>query len=265
MIEFSTYSRANRHSLYRSDLVDRFDDGMFDPEYWTSRDLVTATAVGRGEVLFVESGDEGWVVRPYRRGGLIGRLIRRSYFYTGCDRSRSFRELRLLAAMQARDLPVPRPVAALCERHGLFYRACIITETIPHQTTLWQMIHAQLSDEPDERQNDQQMLGTITAVGRCIRRFHDAGVWHADLNAHNVLISDDDHISLIDFDRGRMSETAERDASEASSNLERLKRSVNKCLNNLPETTSGPTLLGLHAPEEHLSVIESAFRDGYEP
>ena len=39
------------------------------------------------------------------------------------------------------------------------------------------------------------------AIGRCIRRFHDAGVCHADLNAHNILLTPE-QVYLIDFDRG---------------------------------------------------------------
>jgi len=42
------------------------------------------------------------------------------------------------------------------------------------------------------------------AAGRCIRRFHDAGVQHADLNAHNVMLGEDGEVWLLDFDRGRL-------------------------------------------------------------
>ena len=66
-------------------------------------------------------------------------------------------------------------------------------------------------------------------VGGCIRRFHDAGVYHADLNAHNILLGSGppvaDEVYLIDFDRG------ERRAAEAAwqqANLQRLMRSLEK-------------------------------------
>jgi 3-deoxy-D-manno-octulosonic acid kinase len=57
-----------------------------------------------------------------------------------------------------------------------------------------------------------------------IARFHGAGVWHADLNAHNVLVSPAG-IYLIDFDRGRLRAPAD-DWQQA--NLQRLRRSLVK-------------------------------------
>ena len=42
---------------------------------------------------------------------------------------------------------------------------------------------------------------TWIAIGRCIRRFHDLGVCHADLNAHNMLLNEDAKVYMIDFDQ----------------------------------------------------------------
>jgi 3-deoxy-D-manno-octulosonic acid kinase len=39
-----------------------------------------------------------------------------------------------------------------------------------------------------------------------LRRFHEHGVQHADLNAHNVLLGRDGGVHLLDFDRGRLRE-----------------------------------------------------------
>jgi 3-deoxy-D-manno-octulosonic acid kinase len=61
------------------------------------------------------------------------------------------------------------------------------------------------------------------AVGRCIRRFHDAGVYHADLNAHNVLLAGS-VVYVLDFDRGRYRAPGTWQAA----NLARLRRSLDK-------------------------------------
>ena len=39
-------------------------------------------------------------------------------------------------------------------------------------------------------------------IGAVIAKFHSKGIYHHDLNAHNILIDDNDNVWLIDFDRG---------------------------------------------------------------
>ncbi|NIQ10950.1 3-deoxy-D-manno-octulosonic acid kinase, partial [candidate division KSB1 bacterium] len=41
-------------------------------------------------------------------------------------------------------------------------------------------------------------------VGACISRFHRRGVHHADLNAHNILVTGSAAVYLLDFDRGKI-------------------------------------------------------------
>lgn len=64
-------------------------------------------------------------------------------------------------------------------------------------------------------------------TGACLRRFHDQGVVHADLNARNILISGDNRVYLIDFDRARIRAGAR---SLFQANLKRLQRSLQKFL-----------------------------------
>jgi 3-deoxy-D-manno-octulosonic acid kinase len=58
-----------------------------------------------------------------------------------------------------------------------------------------------------------------------VRRFHDAGVWHADLTAHNLQINAAGEIFLLDFDRGRRRDAG---AGWRQGNLARLRRSLDK-------------------------------------
>ena len=63
-------------------------------------------------------------------------------------------------------------------------------------------------------------------VGATIKRFHNENIYHADLNAHNILLSNE-RIYLIDFDKGqKMSSTAS--SAWKQDNLARLQRSLNK-------------------------------------
>jgi len=43
-------------------------------------------------------------------------------------------------------------------------------------------------------------------IGATIAGFHRAGVQHADLNAHNILLAEGGNVFVLDFDRGRIRE-----------------------------------------------------------
>jgi 3-deoxy-D-manno-octulosonic acid kinase len=67
-----------------------------------------------------------------------------------------------------------------------------------------------------------------------VRRFHDLGVCHADLNVHNILLSEDG-VYLVDFDRCQLRGGGLwRDA-----NLVRLRRSLEKLTWGLPPERFG--------------------------
>lgn len=213
----------------------------FEPQFWASNGQVLAADGGRGSAWFISSPDgqdeEQWVLRHYRRGGRIAAVSKDRYVYTGLERTRAFREWRLLQQLQACSLPSPVPVAAGVARHGLTYRAHLITVAIPDtQTLAQQLAHAALDE------------GLLAAVGSCVARFHAQGIWHADLNAHNVLVDGSKQVFLIDFDRGRH----RTDAGWQSGNVARLQRSLNKLSRQA----------GREAFEAHLW---DAFLTGYEP
>lgn len=185
----------------------------FDPAWWQARDALQAGAGGRGGVAFIDSPAGPCVLRHYHRGGWMAPLMGDRYLWNGRDRSRGFAEFRLLAELFRRGLPVPAPVAARYQRRGAYYTADLITHTIEGATTLTGRVHAGTFD-----------AALAERVGALVAQFHLAGVDHADLNAHNVLVADD-RLWLVDFDRGevRVSGTAWKLA-----NLARLKRSLLK-------------------------------------
>ena len=84
---------------------------LLDPATWSGR-VAGHTGRGRGGVIFVETDAGEWALRHYRRGGLVGRVIDDRYLFAGANRTRGFREWRMLAALHRHGLPVPRPVAA---------------------------------------------------------------------------------------------------------------------------------------------------------
>lgn len=189
----------------------QFDETWFVPD--EMRGDCRIGAGGRGQAWFLDAPFGTAVLRHYRRGGAVARLLGDRYLWTGAERTRSFAEFRLLAALAERRLPVPAPLAARYRRSGVHYTADLIMRRILNGETL------------AERLRDGRLdAATMIAVGSTLAAFHLAGVWHADLNAHNVLLSPD-RTYLIDFDRSELRAPAvfwQRD------NLARLKRSLHK-------------------------------------
>jgi 3-deoxy-D-manno-octulosonic acid kinase len=192
----------------------------FEPGHWAALGALDTVPGGRGSIAIVRNGEQRWVLRHYRRGGWMARLSRDRYFWLGAARTRSFAEWRLLAELRRRGLPVPAPVAASYARGLLTYRADLITELVPGTRTLADAITGQALPPAQWH-----------AIGRTIAEFHEAGVQHADLNAHNILLGPEragpgatPPIHVLDFDRGRIRARG----SWESAVLDRLRRSLEK-------------------------------------
>lgn len=157
--------------------------------------IVLDAVAGRGRVRRVALPDGGYaVVRHYHRGGALARWFGDRYWYSGAEHTRCFSEFRLLEKLQRKGLPVPEPLAARFQRSGPWYRADLAMRELQAVRSL----HALL------REAHGSLPKLAGHVGTTIGRFHRAGVWHADLNAHNVLVDDASQVFLIDFDRGEL-------------------------------------------------------------
>ena len=186
----------------------------FEPDWWRAAGRLHMRQGGRAAIGFLDTPAGRMVLRHFRRGGALARLLGDRYLWLGFERSRGFREFRLLVALRARGLPVPVPVAARCLRRGaVSYTADLLTRELPAAVTLAERIRA-----------GQAMRDDFAAVGALLARFHAAGVYHADLNAHNIVWSDEG-MHLLDFDRGRLRRPAR---AWQQANLARLRRSLLK-------------------------------------
>jgi 3-deoxy-D-manno-octulosonic acid kinase len=95
--------------LFDAALHQHVPEEWFERQHWVDHDAVVDQALGRGTVLVVQRASETWVLRHYHRGGMIARFIDDHYLWLGLERTRAFREWRLLDALRKLELPVPWP------------------------------------------------------------------------------------------------------------------------------------------------------------
>ena len=181
--------------LYDKAIINQISDERFTPQGWMHAELLTGAlgSGGRGSTMFVGNVPRQFVLRHYMRGGLLGKLIKDTYLFSGAEKTRPFLEWRLLDKLASNNMRVPRPAAARYVQRGTFYTADIITVRIPGIVPLSQYI---ADNDPDE--------AFWNSVGAAIQEFHATGVYHADMNAYNVQIDTDGLTWLLDFDKGRL-------------------------------------------------------------
>ncbi|HJR13870.1 MAG TPA: 3-deoxy-D-manno-octulosonic acid kinase [Rhodanobacteraceae bacterium] len=199
--------------VFDANLPEAPTQAWFDAVWWQAQGRIQNVGGGRGGVAFLDTPAGACVLRHYHRGGWMAPLMGDRYLWNGRARSRGFAEFSLLAELGLQGLPVPAPVAARYRRRGPYYTADLITRAIVDASTLAQAVR------------DKQLDSALARrIGELVARFHAVGVDHADLNAHNILICDD-QLWLIDFDRGEIRATG---TAWKLANLARLKRSLLK-------------------------------------
>lgn len=65
--------------IYDDELISAPSPRLFDPNEWGEK--ATPHAEGRGTVWFIEQPDGEWILKNFRRGGLVGRFIKQRYFF----------------------------------------------------------------------------------------------------------------------------------------------------------------------------------------
>jgi 3-deoxy-D-manno-octulosonic acid kinase len=209
------HSENNHTIVYDADLIPEPQLCLFSEDFWKEKSAISGKAAGRGSALFLETSFGPAVLRPYLRGGWAAKVSRDRYGFAGLERSRPVREFNILKSMIELGLPVPAPVAALVERRFFSYSGALLMCRIEAVRPLSDFL----------RLMDSESF-VWPKVGECIRRFHNAGVNHVDLNANNILINEQLRlVYLVDFDRCTISPGKH---VNGQSNLNRLKRSVHK-------------------------------------
>lgn len=217
-----TFQEGNVYCQYDENEISDFCPTMLDADYWQQKNSITGSAQGRGTTWFVcYQNTKHWVLRHYYRGGLIGKLINDSYWFSSHKTTRAAQEFTLLSTMQQLGLPAPKPIAYRVKKSGLFYRADLLSSRIENAQDLVAIL------------TKQKLTSDLwKEIGITIKRFHDNNIYHHDLNAHNILINDNNQVFIIDFDRGAVK--TNNQAAWQQANMARLQRSFMKELGQLP-------------------------------
>ena len=215
MLLAETYLRVeDRHILY--DYKYPITIEWFDPSKLSQiAELSGESERGRKKSIFFKIDGQEYMLKHYHRGGMAAHFLKDYYFYMGHRRVHVFREWRLLHQLQRWHLPVPTPCAASYTFRLVFYTADMILGSCRPARPV-----SSLLCEQDIEERHWQL------IGKTIRRFHNKNVFHADLNAHNILLlPEKDQVFLVDFDRSFI---CKKRNSWQQSNLDRLSRSLEK-------------------------------------
>jgi len=168
---------------------------------------------GRGGLFRFTSPLGDAYLRVYKRGGAMRHFVEESYVLD----NRPLAEFRIHTHLADAGFPVPKLLGVMWHKVGPIYRGAIATCALEGQTLL-EACAAGQPGVPDS--------ASLAQCGALIRRLHDAGIEHADLNASNLFLTPAGPY-LLDFDRARQ-RIGPLPAPIRRANLTRLHRSLRK-------------------------------------
>jgi tRNA A-37 threonylcarbamoyl transferase component Bud32 len=182
--------------------------GLGDPGRLTRR-------VARGQVARVETPAGRVVLRPYRRGGIVGGLS-----LPHRSPRRFADELRAALEARRRGLPVPEPLVVVARRSGPGWHGWIVYREVPGAQDLRAALRAAGAGA--------EAAGLLGRALRLLRQAHDAGLEHPDLSLGNLLVEGEGSGALWIVDLDRAGFGPPRTPRGRFDDVSRLDRSVEK-------------------------------------
>ena len=216
LADFQKIELGRRLVFLKRDLRSHFPDLLA-----ALRTLASAPGSGNrssGHLLTLTDGIELFA-RVNRRGGLIRRLVKDLYLGTA---GRPVRELAVAAEARRRGILVAEPLGVIIEWvWPLVYRSTILTGAL-NGMTLWEFL----------RTDDDALVNThvIVQVRQAIDRMHQQGLFHRDLNLHNLFITkvrENFAVAILDLDKAQLLDRS-LPAWMRARNFIRLRQSANK-------------------------------------
>lgn len=185
-----------------------------------------STLAGRRPLREFVAGGRTYLVRRFTHGGLLRVLTGERFL----DPARPFRELLLQERLDALAIPTPRVVAARARRRGPgpFWTLEVVTPRLEDTIDLGHVLGMARRGEVSPAVRGR----LVEAVGVLVRRLHDGGFVHADLQPNNLLVGRGAltggpiELQVLDLDRSRA--VPRLGDEERRSNLARLLRHVER-------------------------------------
>ncbi|MFZ2060614.1 MAG: lipopolysaccharide kinase InaA family protein [Candidatus Binatus sp.] len=215
---FTTFKVKRRELVIHRDIASQAARVMRELGELTS--AVEAGAGNRQSAYRLDLGDgRGLFARRCRRGGLIASILSDVYF--GIT-PRPLTELAVTIEAMRRGIPVAKPMGAMIEwLSPVLYRGFFLTRAV-RGMTLWEFVKA--DDDPTVRRH------VLEQARAAIDIMHSKGLFHGDLNLHNLLVTqarDSFSVIIIDLDKSRLFD-APVSVAMRRANAARLIRSARK-------------------------------------
>lgn len=151
---------------------------------------------GRGRtVRLLLNGIGRVVIKHYRRGGVLGRLVSHRYLRLGATRCEN--EFRMLVRVRAMGVSAPEPIL-FAYKGSLFYKAWLVTKEVERSQSLFHLA------QNGTLQGGLDAVAITEKVADLVTRLIVNGVKHVDLHPGNVLIDEHGEVFLIDFDKAQI-------------------------------------------------------------
>ena len=217
--------------------------GFFEPA-WQARGA--QAHFGRGGACRIEWPTRdglGAFWRPFRHGGLLGKLLGSSY--ATCARLE--REILDALRLERAGIRVARPLVGRAERRGLVWQLGLVSEYLEGQT-LAEALDA-LEAGPDQSARQRVLL---RLAGAEVRKMHRAGFQHPDLHPGNLFVTSAEGdagqaVTILDLTGGSWGLVDQSHAARAS--LVRCARWWQKHRGVLPEARAVLAFLAGYEPQ----------------
>ncbi len=170
---------------------------------------VISTLKGRSYIYTLE---EGMVVRHVVHGGIFRHITGDRFWGV----NRSLREIKVSHYLIKNNVLTPEIIAVRHIKTGMFYRIWVISRFVPESRDLLEYLNAYKED----------VITMMEKTGTFIRRIHDLGVFHPDLQVKNILVDSYSRLWILDLDKARYMNHLPRFAR--SMNIKRFLRSCRK-------------------------------------